>query len=252
MMNLSNWKNAMQERPLIGCFVTLPSPALCEYTAMMGFDFTLVDNEHGQMNEETRENMIRASQAAGVPVVIRTATNAYQHVQKALDMGANGVQVTLVNTKEEAERCVRLANFPPEGARGTAYLTRAAAYGLIGDKLQYQKDANATKLLVAQIETVEAVKNLDEILRVEGIDVFFIGPADLASSMRAVPGSEEVMEVFYDCIRRIVAHGRIAGALCGSVEIAKRCIDLGAHYIVGTVNGFMAAGAKSYLEGIKK
>ena len=173
----------MKERPLVGCFVTFALPDIAEYTAALGFDFLLIDNEHGVMEQSVLADMVRASQCADVPAVIRCTEKSYDHIQKALDFGANGIQLPLVNNAEDAKKVVDLANFPPDGKRGVAFLPRAASFGLVQDKKAYLKQANESKLISCQVETKEALDNLDEILAVEGIDVYFIGPGDLSTSL---------------------------------------------------------------------
>ena len=176
MDNLTPWKEALKERTLYGCFVTYGLPDIAEVTALMGFDFLLLDNEHGVIEQSTLADMVRASQLRGVPAVVRCTMKEYDHIQKALDFGANGVQLPLVNTAEDARRVVELANYAPQGRRGTAYLPRAARYGMVEDKRAYLRQANDTKLVCCQVETRQAVENLDEILEVDGVDVYFIGP----------------------------------------------------------------------------
>ncbi len=250
-MNLENWKKQLHEKPQIGCFVTFASPAICEWMARLGFDFTLIDNEHGNIDQSVVEDMVRASQAAGVPSIVRVTTNKYDHVQKALDMGANGVQIPMINSMADAREVVRLANFPPVGERGTAYLTRAANYGLYPDKTGYLKLANETKFTGIHIETTEAVNNLDELLSVDEIDMYFIGPGDLSSSMGLAPGHEEVWKVTEDCIRKIRQAGKIAGTFTGDVASTQKVIDWGAHYVVTAINGYVNAGVKQFLEGVR-
>lgn len=251
--NLVDWKSTMKEKPLFGCFVTYPLPDLAEFTAALGFDFILIDNEHGIMTHNTLCDMVRASQGLGVPAVVRCTANEYEHVQKALDMGANGVQVPLVNTVEDAKKIIKLANFAPIGQRGTAYLPRAASYGLIeGDKCEYRRLANKVKLISAHIETVEAVQNLDDILKVDGIDVYFIGPGDLSSSMDLPVNDPKVKEVTKSCIQKITAAGKIAGTYVGTPEATKEAIDWGARYLVTAITGYMATGAKTYLKAVRE
>ena len=137
MDNLTPWKEALKERTLYGCFVTYGLPDIAEVTALMGFDFLLLDNEHGVIEQSTLADMVRASQLRGVPAVVRCTMKEYDHIQKALDFGANGVQLPLVNTAEDARRVVELANYAPQGRRGTAYLPRAARYGMVEDKRAY-------------------------------------------------------------------------------------------------------------------
>ena len=109
MNNLSPWKDVMKEKPLVGCFVTFALPDIAEYTAALGFDFLLIDNEHGVMEQSVLADMVRASQCAGVPALIRCTEKSYDHIQKALDFGANGIQLPLVNNAEDAKRVVDMA-----------------------------------------------------------------------------------------------------------------------------------------------
>jgi 2-keto-3-deoxy-L-rhamnonate aldolase RhmA len=252
MKNLDPWKQELYHKPLYGCFVTFASPAIAEFTAMLGFDFLLIDNEHGNMDMSTVEDMVRASQCVGVPAVVRATHNSYEHVQKALDMGANGVQIPLINTPADAKKAFQLTHFPPVGNRGTAYLTRAAGYGLYPDKQGYLAKANETKLVSVHIETLEAVNNLDKILDVAGLDVFFIGPGDLSSSMGLAPGHPEVLKVVENCIRKIRAKGKIAGTYTGDVDSTKQAVDWGANYIVTAITSHMAKGAQQFLQALRK
>ncbi|WP_252198261.1 aldolase/citrate lyase family protein [Clostridium sp. MCC353] len=249
--NMVNWKEQMKERPLFGCFVTYGLPDLAEYTASLGFDFILIDNEHGVMEQTTLCDMVRASQCEGVPAVVRCTMNEYDHVQKALDFGANGVQVPLVNTVEDAKKIVSLTHYAPLGKRGTAYLPRAAGYGMVDDKCAYREEANKVKLVSVHIETVEAVKNLDEILKVDGIDVYFIGPGDLSSSMNLPTNDPKVQETVKNCIQKIAAAGKIPGYYVGNAEATKQAMEWGARYLVTAITPYMTAGALKYLADVK-
>lgn len=251
MDNLSSWKEQFKKRPLFGCFVTFDSPDIAEFTAKLGFDFILVDNEHGVMEQSTVVNMVRAAQCQGVPALVRCTENTRFHVQKALDFGANGIQMPMINTVEDAKNVVRLSNYPPEGERGTAYLPRASAYGLCGDKTAYLKKANETKLISVQIETVEAIKNLDDILEVEGVDVYFVGPGDLSSSMGLPPGHHEVQEATKNIIQKVVSRDKIAGVYVGTAEATRQAIEWGARFLLTAITPYMAVGAKKYLNDVK-
>lgn len=251
MDNLTDWKQALKERTLYGCFVTYGLPDIAEVTAMMGFDFLLLDNEHGVIEQSTLCDMVRASQCQGVPAVVRCTMKEYDHIQKALDFGANGILLPLVNTAEDARRVVDMANYPPVGHRGTAYLPRASRYGMVEDKRAYLKQANATKLLACQVETRQAVENLDEILKVDGIDVFFIGPGDLSASYDEPTCSPKMMEIIENVIRRITAAGRTAGYYVGTPEAAKQAEAWGARFLVTAVNQYMVAGGRSFLSQVR-
>ncbi len=251
MDNMTPWKEGMKERALYGCFVTFAHPDIAEYTARMGFDFLLIDNEHGVMEQSTLADMVRASQCAGVPAVIRCTEKSYDHIQKALDFGANGVQLPLVNTAEDAKRVVKMSNFPPYGKRGVAYLPRAAAYGLVEDKEAYKKKANEVKLVCCQVETLEAIENLDAILTVDGIDVYFIGPGDLSSSMGVTTSDPKLLNLVETTIRKITAAGKFAGYYVGNPQAARQAEAWGARYLVTAVTPYMAAGAKQFLADVR-
>lgn len=251
MDNLTPWKEALKERTLYGCFVTYGLPDIAEVTALMGFDFLLLDNEHGVIEQSTLADMVRASQLRGVPAVVRCTMKEYDHIQKALDFGANGVQLPLVNTAEDARRVVELANYAPQGRRGTAYLPRAARYGMVEDKRAYLRQANDTKLVCCQVETRQAVENLDGILEVDGVDVYFIGPGDLAASYGEPAGSPKMLELTERMIRRIVAAGKTAGYYVGTPEAARQAEEWGARYLVTAVNQYMVSGGRSFLSQVR-
>lgn len=251
MNNLNPWKEQMKEKPLVGCFVTFALPDLAEYTAMLGFDFLLLDNEHGVMEQSTLADMVRASQCAGVPAVIRCTEKSYDHIQKALDYGANGIQLPLVNSAVEARQVVEMANFPPEGKRGVAFLPRAASYGLKEDKKAYMKRANECKLVCCQVETKEALDHLDEILAVEGIDVFFIGPGDLSASLGMNTADPGFLSIVERTVRKITASGKMAGYYVGNARAAAQAVEWGVRYLVTAVTPYMAAGAEKFLLDVR-
>ncbi len=243
------WKQRLYDGPLQGCFVTFASAEIAELTAMIGFDFLLIDNEHGNMNPETLEDMVRASHAVDVPAIVRVPFNRHEYMRKALDFGANGVQVPLVDSVAGAACAFAACHFPPRGERGVAFLPRAARYGMCGNKAQYLAQADANKLVSVHIETPEAVKNLEAILAVEGIDVLFVGPGDLAISMGHAenPNHPEVLDTMEKCIRTIRRHGRIAGTYVGDAERSRLAIEWGATYLVTAITPYMVQGGINYL-----
>ena len=249
----ASFKQRLRERPLIGCFVTFASPALTEFTAHLGFDFTLLDSEHGAMDTLAIEDMIRASQCAGVPAMVRVPYNRPDYIRRALDSGAHGVQVPMVNSARDAANAVTPSNFPPDGERGVAFLTRAAQYGMEPERATYFTRANQAKVLSLHVETVEAVHNLDEILEAGGADVYFVGPGDLAVSMGFGhdPNNKAVWETIERCIRTISSRGHIAGTLCTDAARTQQAIDWGAHYIVTAISPFLIQGVTQYLRAVR-
>jgi 4-hydroxy-2-oxoheptanedioate aldolase len=252
-MILNLWKEKLQKQALFGSFVTFASPGITEFTASLGFDFLVLDNEHAAMDNVVIEDMIRASQCVGVPAVVRVPYNRPEYIRKALDSGANGVQVPLIASSKDVLDVISPANFPSLGDRGVAYLTRSAGYGQCPDKAAYLKRANENKLISVHIETVEAVRNIEDILSVGGVDVYFIGPGDLSASMGYAhdPNHPDVWKTVEQCIRTIRNKGKIAGTYAGDVARSKQVIEWGATYILTAVTPYMVQGATKYLKELR-
>ncbi|MBI2856595.1 MAG: hypothetical protein HYX93_07100, partial [Chloroflexi bacterium] len=143
-------------QPVVGVFCSLPAPATVEMVGLMGYDFVIIDAEHGPMSVETCENMVRAADAVGVVPIVRVALNLPQNILRYLDAGALGVQIPMVNTREEAESVVSSTKYPPQGRRGLAG-TRASGYGVGMGVEEYVRMANRETLVVVQVETREAL-----------------------------------------------------------------------------------------------
>ena len=251
-MEKEKLKELIKERPVIGCFVNFPSGDIAEMTARIGFDFILIDNEHGVMEPLVINDMIRSAQFQGASALVRCPEATYTSIQKMLDMGADGIQIPLVNTSETAKKVHRLSKYPPEGTRGMSFNCRAAEYGMCGNKLEYRERVNKDLLNVIQIETLEAIENLDEILKVPGIDVLFVGPGDLSTAMGYPDFKQpEVKKKVEEVIRKIAASGKIAGVFAGDVEFTKQTIQWGARYIVTAIAGYMVSGGEAYLRELR-
>jgi 4-hydroxy-2-oxoheptanedioate aldolase len=227
-------------RPLAGMFIGFPSPALVEMVGYAGFDFVIIDNEHGPASIETTENLIRAARCANVIPVVRAEL---PQVPRVLDAGASGVQVPAVNTAEEARAIVDACKYPPLGSRSAAFTTRAGGYTFHGGPAQVQR-VNEGVALILMIETKEAFTNLDAILAVKGIDALFIGLSDLALSM-GYPGDNmhpEVQAAVASIIEKSRAAGVASGLLASSPKDFDRYAKLGARYLPMTM-ATLVAGA---------
>lgn len=241
-----------QGRPIAGVFVGLASPALVEMVGHAGFDFVVIDNEHGPAGIETTEHLIRAAQVAGTVPVVRVTNPTAQEILRTLDAGASAVQVPQVNTPELARQVVQAAKYPPLGTRGTAFSVRAAGYTFFGGPA-YMEAANAGTAVITHIETAEAVRRLDELLAVDGIDVYFIGPTDLSVSL-GHPGQidhPEVQATIADVIRRTVAAGKVAGIMVRNPEEFRRMAELGARFITFNIASLIAGALRGVVQGIK-
>lgn len=219
-------------RPLLGLFNGWTLPAIVEMGGYTGFDFTVIDTEHGPGSFESVENMVRASRSSGIVPIVRVSSPNTTDIQKALDCGASGVQVPQVNSVEQAEMIVWAAKYPPEGGRGAAFSPRAAGYGLFGGA-GHLTASNAGTAVVAHIETVQAVESLDAMLKVTGIDVWFIGPTDLSVSMGypGQPGHPEVQAAIEGCVRKIAGAGMASGIMATSAEDFQKWAGKGVRYI---------------------
>jgi 4-hydroxy-2-oxoheptanedioate aldolase len=190
--------------PVFGPNLQIPSPELVEIIGLAGFDFVMLDGEHGTALSRLPELLI-AGDAAGLPSIVRVPGHERSTLLPALELGTGGVQVPFVNTVDEARALVRETKFPPLGERGISMVTRAARYGFV-DGQRYRAAANRETLLIVQIETAEAAANAEAIAAVPGVDVIFIGPADLAQSLghRADTLTAPTIRVITDIIRRVL------------------------------------------------
>ena len=236
----------------IGVFQNVVSPSISELFGLVGFEFICIDAEHGPMAVESCEAMIRAADAAGVPAIVRIAENTPQNILRYLDAGALGVQIPMVNTAEQAQAVVSAVKYPPVGRRGLAAV-RANGWGLAGNLGDYTRQANAETLVVVQVETTQAIENLDAILAVEGVDVVFLGPTDLSTSLGypGEPNRAEVQEVIGSLVKRIHAAGRASGTIAYDSAAIDRVKQRGVQYILGGLVPLLVSASRSYLAEVR-
>jgi 4-hydroxy-2-oxoheptanedioate aldolase len=193
---------------LVGCQISGDATWLVEMASLAGFDYVTLDLEHEPVSDETAAGLIRAADAAGVPVIVRTHCD--RGTQRLLNAGADGIQVPDVVTLADAHNVVQTTRFHPLGQRGYQTSTRSAAYGIGLSEKDYFRQANENLVVIAMIEDVATLDCLDELLAVEGIDAFYVGPGDLAQSM-GFPDQDAVTAVVDEIIDRAVTAGRAIG-----------------------------------------
>jgi 4-hydroxy-2-oxoheptanedioate aldolase len=250
-------KNTLKEklnagRATLGPFVGFPSPAMVETIGWLGFDFVIIDCEHGPIDYETAEHMIRAAELSGVTPIVRIGLNEQQHIQRYMEAGAQGVLIPLVNSAADAKKVVNSVKYPPIGKRG-AYSGRSAMFG-VQPLAEYVKRANEETFIGLQIETPEGIEHADEIIATEHADAIFLGPGDLSLNM-GVPGQQEapqVVETIEMLVKKILAAGKHAGTLGNYPEHAKFWRDRGVNWLVSATTRHFIAGANTYLEGTRK
>jgi 2-keto-3-deoxy-L-rhamnonate aldolase RhmA len=235
--------------PVFGVSVMIPSPQLVEMLGAFGFDWVLLDCEHGTLTLESVELMAMAAEASGMTAIARPATRSDDHILQVLDRGVMGVQVPHVNTAADAREVIRAVKYHPLGQRGLAAGTRAAVYDAHGSMADYVRAANDATLIAIQLEEREAIENLEELLQVPDVDVFFIGPSDLSQSMGhpGNPKAPAVAEAINKSFDRIVAAGKIPGTPA-TLDNVGDVLRRGVRYIYNHVPRLLAASAKAFLE----
>lgn len=181
-------KNKLKNNQLtIGSWIMMGHPMSVEVMALAGFEWLVIDIEHTSIDLQTTENLIRTVQSKDIKALVRVSKNEEVIIKRILDMGADGIIVPMVCSKDDAVQAVNYAKYPPQGKRGVG-LYRASGYGTNFE--EYKKWVNEELVIIAQIEHIDAVNNIDEILQVDGIDGTIIGPYDLSGSM-GYPGEFE-------------------------------------------------------------
>jgi 2-dehydro-3-deoxyglucarate aldolase/4-hydroxy-2-oxoheptanedioate aldolase len=234
---------------LIGPFVCLPCPESAEIMAELGFDWLILDTEHGPYDTLTAQRLAQA--AARCPCVVRVASNEEVWIKKALDIGAAGVLVPLVNTAEVAARVARACRYAPAGTRGMGG-ARAQRYGLAFEA--YIAAANEGLAVIVQAEHIEAVENIEAIVAVPGIDAIFIGPYDLSASM-GKPGliDDPAVRAAIDRVRdATLKAGLKLGIYCGDAPAARAFLAQGFTLIgMSTDLNYLAGAAGAALAGVR-
>ncbi len=251
---IKNFKEKLRNNDnVIGPFSKTCDPAFIETMGYAGYDFVILDLEHGPNSVETIQNLVRAAQIANILPIVRVKEDNSSVIGEVLDIGAGGIQVPQITNAKQAKETIQLAKFAPIGMRGVCRFVRAANYSSM-DRFQYFKEANET-IIILQLEGQEAIDNLSDIIKVEGIDIIFIGPYDLSQSL-GVSGQIDhpaVEEKMVDIIEECKKHGIVVGTFVDSTESAIKWRDKGVRYISYSVDvGIFYDGCKNTLNKIRK
>ena len=222
--------------------------------AAAGFDFVFIDMEHGNYSMETVADLIRGAKSAGIATIIRVPHLETHFISRVLDAGAEGIMVPMTSTRQQAEEIVRFSKYTPLGQRGFGTQTGQTDYKPLKAS-EFLKEANENTLIVAQIETREAIENIEVILDVEGIDVGLIGPNDLSISM-GIPdqmGSEIITKAIDKVVESAKKKGKASGIHIGNIEALKKWRTKGMTVLAYSTDiGFMYNASKSNLEELKR
>ncbi|MFL2665058.1 MAG: HpcH/HpaI aldolase family protein [Dehalococcoidia bacterium] len=225
-------KRLLNGETVIGPFVIIPSMSLVETLGYAGMDFCILDTEHGPLSIQTVNELVISAQGADIAPIVRIPNNEESLILRALDIGADGVQVPQINTILDAKRVVESAKYSPLGHRGVSIFTRAGNY-YKDEATNHTNIQNEETMTVVHIEGKEGLDNLNEIMTIDGIDVLFLGPYDISQSL-GVPGdvrSKIVENALKKAAEEARSQGRVVGSYAKDVEMGKWLIDLGVQYL---------------------
>lgn len=235
-------KNILKEKlqknePVFGPFARINSAAALEILGYAGFDFVILDTEHGPLDTETVENLVRAAIVSGITPIVRVRENNESLILRALDTGAQGVQVPQIVSRDTAERALQSFYYYPEGKRGVCRYVRSASYSHT-PKQEYFKNMNREVLAILMIEGKEGLDSLEDILSLQGLDIVFFGSYDLSQSL-GVPGQVD-SKIVKDAVKHAIGiakkHNVVVGTFSDSVQAAREWLDLGVQYISYSVD----------------
>jgi len=221
---------------VFGPFMKTTDPAFVESAGYSGFDFVVLDLEHGPASFQQLQNLIRAAEVSGIVPIIRTPPGNLHMIGAVQDIGARGVLVPQIQTAQEASNVVKAAKFFPKGERGVCGFVRAANYSTIENKAYFKK-AN-DNILIVQLEGTEAIKNIEDIMEVPDIDMIFIGPYDLSQSL-GVPGQvnhSSVVSNMQQMVEKAKSKGLLVGTFVNTLENARLWMDAGIQFISYSVD----------------
>lgn len=231
-------KQMLEEgKKTVGAWLQIASPFTAEIMSRAGFDWLIIDMEHGPGDILTLISQLQAMNGSGVVPLVRAPWNDFVTIKRILDAGAYGLLIPYVNTGEEAEMAVQACMYPPDGIRGVAGSPRAPGYGQ--NSLDYIRAANDEILIMTAVETPEAVANLDGILAVERLDGVFIGPMDLSTNMGRLgnPQHPEVQDAIATVERKVLDAGKFLSTVAGTWEQAQGLYERGYQMVMVMADG---------------
>ena len=251
MQNLVKEKVAARE-PVYGVFVGSTSPLDIEIMAVAGFDFVLIDGEHGPMGADIAYPMVLAAEVRGIEAFARVGQNDRQVILKFLDIGVSGVMIPQVNNGAQAVDAVKATKYWPDGTRGLAG-GRTFDWGVNRPAPEMVPELNHRLFTMLQFEHIDALDHLDEILDTPGLDLLFVGPNDLAQSMGfpGQPGHPDVTAIADQVVARASKRGIPLGTTATNPEAARKVVERGFGMVVHNSPGMLAAAGRTFISGSK-
>lgn len=239
-------------KTVFGIFIPFAAPDVVELCGLAGFDFILIDAEHGPLDVSACEELVRAAEVVGVTPLVRIPTSEPSAILRLLDMGAQGIMVPHVSSKGDAQRAVDFVKYPPIGTRGMGSM-RAAAYGQRVHRREWVRHSNAETIVIAMIEDAGGVEHLPEILTVPHIDWFEIGTGDLSLSM-GFPGETsrpEVQAGVDRIVSKVLAAGGVLGDTANDAETAKDFMRRGYRAINCSLANIVTKAMRDLVDGMR-
>ncbi len=236
----------------MGLWSALASPIVAEILAGAGFDWIVIDGEHAPNDITTLVPQLQAMRGGTAEPVYRIPWNDMVMIKRALDVGARTLLVPFVQNAEEARRAVAAMRYPPRGVRGVAVVVRASDFGRVP---QYLENAHQDTCLLVQLETRAALKEIEAIAKVEGVDGMFIGPSDLSADMGHLGNNKhpEVQAAVKNAAERIRAAGKPAGTLVRDAEGAEEMFAAGFSFVAAGIDvAMLARNAEALAARLKK
>jgi 4-hydroxy-2-oxoheptanedioate aldolase len=233
---VKQFREKIARGPVIGPFSKSSDPAFVEVMGYAGFDFVVLDLEHGPNTVLSLQNLIRASQVSGLLPVVRVKEDTPSLIGEVLDVGAGAIQVPKIRCRQDVEKVIEAARFSPQGMRGVCRFVRAADYSS-KDRFAYFAESNTT-LLILQLEGEEALRNVDEIVSVPGVDIVFIGPYDLSQSL-GIPGevgNPRVTGAMRTIVEKCLQRKILVGTFVDTIADARKWRDAGVRYLCYSVD----------------
>ncbi len=243
----NRWTQLEQGDTLMGSFISTGYPVNAELMGLAGFDFLIIDLEHGMGSERDILSQLHSLQGTPAIPVVRVESHEKQRVHRLLDLGVQGIMFPRVDNAEQAKACVAAMRYPPDGVRGVATVVRAAGYGTRYN--DYRVESKTSLLPIIQIESAEAVRNVDEIAAVDGVGVLFVGPMDLSTSLGIFRQYDHPL--FLDALNKTLEaalrHNRAAGILLPSADTTRHYRDMGFRFLTAGTDVLLLKNAATQL-----
>ena len=238
-------------QPPVGTWVMSASPIVAEAVGMAGFDWAVLDMEHTPLDMMDLVGLMQAVAGTKMVPIVRVPWNDTVTIKRVLDAGAQTLLVPFVQDEGEARAAVAATRYPPEGVRGMAGMSRASRFGTVPD---FYQAANRSIAVIVQLETPQAVRNLEAIAGVPGVDALFLGPADMSGAMghTGQMTHPEVMAVMADAAQRARRLGKPVGTVGGTTEMAARYRALGYDFVgVASDLGLLMRSAQAAVQALR-